>query len=86
MDAKPEGRAAGGGCGCAAGPCRPTRTSSTTRAEVERLLEVIATGNPRAMRFIPLPRRPDGRLEPDALAAAIQHGFRIVRWHLDARP
>src|SRR5580692_8839600 len=25
-------------------------------AEVERLLEVIATGNPRAMGFIPLPR------------------------------
>jgi hypothetical protein len=55
-------------------------------AEVEQLLQVIATGNPRAMGFIPLPRRPDGRLEPDALAAAIQHGFRIVRWHLDARP
>jgi F420H(2)-dependent quinone reductase len=51
-------------------------------AEVERLLGVIAAGNPRAMRFIPLPRRPDGRLEPDALAAAIGHGFRIVRWHL----
>jgi len=53
-------------------------------AEVERLLGVIAVGNPRATRFIPLPRRPDGRLEPDALAAAIGHGFRIVRWHLDA--
>jgi hypothetical protein len=51
-------------------------------AEVERLLGVIAVGNPRATRFIPLPRRPDGRLEPDALAAAIKHGFRIVRWHL----
>jgi hypothetical protein len=51
--------------------------------EVERLLEVIAAGNPRAMRFIPLPRRPDGRLDPDALATAIAHGFRIVRWHLD---
>jgi F420H(2)-dependent quinone reductase len=50
-------------------------------AEVERLLGVIAVGNPRATRFIPLPRRPDGRLEPDALAAAIKHGFRIVRWH-----
>jgi F420H(2)-dependent quinone reductase len=50
-------------------------------AEVERLLGVIAAGNPRATRFIPLPRRPDGRLEPDALAAAIKHGFRIVRWH-----
>jgi hypothetical protein len=51
-------------------------------AEVERLLGVIAVGNPRATRFIPLPRRPDGRLDPDALAAAIKHGFRIVRWHL----
>ena len=55
-------------------------------AEVERLLGVIAAGNPRAMRFIPLPRRPDGRLEPDALNAAIGHGFRIVRWHLGERP
>jgi hypothetical protein len=55
-------------------------------AEVERLLGVIAAGNPRAMRFIPLPRQPDGRLEPDALNAAIGHGFRIVRWHLGDRP
>ena len=51
------------------------------QGEVERLLGVIAVGNPRAMRFIPLPRRPDGRLDPDALAAAIRHGFRVVRWH-----
>ena len=50
-------------------------------AEVERLLGVIAVGNPRAMRFIPLPRRADGRLDPDALNAAISHGFRVVRWH-----
>jgi hypothetical protein len=53
-------------------------------AEVERLLGVIAAGNPRAMRYLPIPRRADGRLEPDALAAAIGHGFRIVRWHLAA--
>ena len=52
-------------------------------AEIERLLGVIAAGNPRAMGFIPIPRRADGRLDPDALAAAIGHGFRIVRWHLD---
>jgi hypothetical protein len=52
-------------------------------AEVERLLGVIAVGNPRAMGFIPLPRRPDGRPDPDALAAAIAHGFCIVRWHLE---
>jgi hypothetical protein len=51
-------------------------------AEVERLLGVIAAGNPRAIRFIPIPRRADGRLEPDALKAAIGHGFRIVRWHV----
>ncbi len=54
-------------------------------AEVERLLGVIAAGNPRATRFIPLPRRPDGTLEPEPLAAAITHGFRIVRWHLSAQ-
>jgi hypothetical protein len=36
------------------------------------------------MRYIPIPRRDDGGLDPDALAAAIGHGFRIVRWHLDA--
>ncbi len=53
-------------------------------AEVERLLGVIAAGNPRAMRFIPIPRQADGRLDPDVLAAAIAHGFRIVRWHVGA--
>jgi hypothetical protein len=50
--------------------------------EVERLLDVIVAGNPPAAKFIPLPRTADGRLEPDALAAAIDHGFAIVRWHL----
>ena len=55
-------------------------------AEVERLLEIIAVENPRAMRFLPIPRRPDGRLDPDILDTALRHGFRIVRWHLDSRP
>jgi deazaflavin-dependent oxidoreductase (nitroreductase family) len=55
----------------------------TDAAEVERLLGVIAAKNPRASRFIPIPRRPDGRLEPEALDAALRHGFCIVRWHLD---
>ena len=54
----------------------------TDPGEVERLIGVITEKNPRAGRFIPLPRRPDGRLEPDALAAALRHGFCIVRWHL----
>jgi hypothetical protein len=54
----------------------------TDADEVERLLGVIARENPRAARFIPIPRRPDGRLEPQALDAALRHGFAIVRWHL----
>ena len=55
-------------------------------AEVDRLLGIIAGGNPRAMRFIPIPRLADGRLDPAAVAAAVQYGFRIVRWHLHGRP
>jgi hypothetical protein len=51
-------------------------------AEVERLLGVIAVKNPRAAKFIPIPRSDDGRLDQDALAAALRHGFTIVRWHL----
>jgi len=50
--------------------------------EVERLLDVIVRENPPAARYIPLPRLADGRLEPTALAAAIDHGFAIVRWNL----
>jgi deazaflavin-dependent oxidoreductase (nitroreductase family) len=55
-------------------------------AEVERLLAVIARKNPRATRFIPIPRRPDGSLDPGALDAALRHGFCIVRWHLTEQP
>lgn len=51
-------------------------------AEVDRLYGVIATKNPRAARFIPIPRRPDGHLEPEVLDNALRHGFSIVRWHL----
>jgi len=54
----------------------------TDAAEVERLLGVIARENPRAARFIPIPRRPDGRLDPDVLGAALKNGFCIVRWQL----
>jgi len=56
-------------------PARPELV--TDPAELERLLGVIAEKNPRAARFIPIPRRPDGRLDPDALDAALQHGFCI---------
>jgi hypothetical protein len=54
----------------------------TDADEVERLIGVIARENPRAAGFIPIPRRPDGRLEPQALEAALRHGFGVVRWHL----
>jgi deazaflavin-dependent oxidoreductase (nitroreductase family) len=55
----------------------------TDPAEVERLLGVLTAKNPRAARFIPIPRRADGRLDPDALGAALRHGFCIVRWQLE---
>jgi hypothetical protein len=61
-------------------PARPELVRDP--GEVERLLDVIVAGNPAAARFIPLPRMADGRLEPTALAAAIDHGFSIVRWKL----
>jgi hypothetical protein len=57
----------------------------TDPAEVERLIGVIGRENPRAAGFIPIPRLSDGRLDPDVLAAAINHGFCIVRWHLPAQ-
>ena len=61
-------------------PARPELVREP--AEVERLLDVIVRENPPAARYIPLPRQPDGHLEPTALAAAIDHGFAIVRWNL----
>jgi deazaflavin-dependent oxidoreductase (nitroreductase family) len=61
-------------------PARPELV--TDHAEAERLLEVIAEKNPRAARFIPIPRRPDGRLDPGILDTALRHGFCIVRWHI----
>jgi len=52
--------------------------------EVDRLLGVMARANPRLERFVPLPRDADGRLDRGPLTAAVQHGFRVVRWHLEA--
>ncbi|HEX8005946.1 MAG TPA: nitroreductase/quinone reductase family protein [Trebonia sp.] len=49
---------------------------------VERLLGVITSENPRAARFVPIPRRADGRLDPEVLGAALRNGFTIVRWYL----
>jgi len=57
----------------------------TDPAEVERLIGVITEKNPRAAGFIPIPRDSGGRLDPDALGAALRHGFCIVRWQLARR-
>lgn len=51
--------------------------------EVERLLAVMAAANPSVYAFVGIPRGADGRLDRPSLEAAVQHGFRIVRWHLD---
>ena len=51
-------------------------------AEVDRLFAVMSAANPMLRRFVPIPLTPEGHLEPDRLAQALQYGFRIVRWHL----
>jgi deazaflavin-dependent oxidoreductase (nitroreductase family) len=52
--------------------------------EVDRLFQVMAQVNPRLRRFVPIPQGADGHLDRQALITALAHGFRIVRWHLDA--
>lgn len=50
--------------------------------EVERLLKVMSKVNPTLQRFVRIPKNENGDLDPQSLAAAIDHGFRVVRWHL----
>ena len=50
---------------------------------VDALLDVIVAGNPMAGRFAGIPRGQDGRLDQRRLGQAIEHGFAVVRWHLD---
>jgi deazaflavin-dependent oxidoreductase (nitroreductase family) len=52
-------------------------------SEVEHLLGLMAAANPMLKRFVPIPRTPDGHLEPVSLARAINYGFRVVRWQTD---
>lgn len=54
--------------------------------EVERLLGIMTARSPMAARFVATPKGPDGRLDRDKLSAAIQHGFRIIRWHTEQDP
>jgi hypothetical protein len=41
----------------------------------------MAEANPALQRFVRIPRSSDGRPDQAALRAAIQYGFRVVRWH-----
>jgi len=50
--------------------------------EIERLLAVMTAANPMAGRFVAIPKGPDGGLDRARLDAAVQYGFRIIRWHL----
>jgi deazaflavin-dependent oxidoreductase (nitroreductase family) len=51
------------------------------------LLAVMIAGNPAVTRFSGIGLDPDGRPDRQRLDQALQHGFVIVRWHLDqSRP
>ena len=50
--------------------------------EVGRLLQKMLVANPRLASFVPFVR-PGEPVDEAQLAAAVGHGFRIVRWHLD---
>lgn len=52
--------------------------------EVERLLRKMMSVNPRVTSFVPFIGA-DGQIDQDKLAAAVEHGFCIVRWHLATR-
>jgi hypothetical protein len=51
--------------------------------QIDLLLAAMTEANPGIARFVPIPRGPDGHLDPGRLEAAVGYGFRIVRWHLD---
>jgi hypothetical protein len=50
--------------------------------EVERLLHVMMQENPRITRFVPFVNA-DGTIDEAQMRNALDHGFVIVRWHLD---
>jgi hypothetical protein len=49
--------------------------------ELDRLLIVMAKGNPMIKRFVPIPQNEDGHFDQTRLRTAVKYGFRIVRWH-----
>lgn len=50
-------------------------------AEIERLLGIMGQRNPALRRFVRIPSDPAGGFDRQSLEAAVQHGFRVVRWH-----
>jgi hypothetical protein len=54
-------------------------------AEVERLLQVMRTRNPRVTAFVPV-TGPDGQIDRTKVETAVRYGFRIIRWHFDQPP
>jgi hypothetical protein len=52
--------------------------------EVKQLLQKMMDGNPRLASFVPFIDS-DKRIDEARMAAALQHGFCIVRWHLPRR-
>jgi deazaflavin-dependent oxidoreductase (nitroreductase family) len=50
--------------------------------DVERMLGVMTAANPGLRRFVRIPTGADGRLDRTSLTAAVDNGFRIVRWYL----
>lgn len=53
--------------------------------EVAGLLGIMLSANPRLTSFVPFVER-DGSIDRDELTSAVEHGFCIVRWHLDSFP
>ena len=51
--------------------------------EVQRLLGIMSAANPTVRAFVGIPKGPDGRFDRARLQAAVDHGFRVVRWRLD---
>jgi hypothetical protein len=48
---------------------------------VQRLLGVMTSQSRMVKRFVAIPQSPGGQFDRDGLQVAIDHGFRIIRWH-----
>ena len=53
--------------------------------DVERLLTTMAAANPRIASFVPVVDQ-GGDIDHQKLQNAVEHGFCIIRWHVDGLP